>query len=319
MSALDGTGTDGTGTQRGAGAPQSAPWGIYAGNVVTTMMWSVAFVVGALAVDTTDPIVVAAQRFVVAGIGFAVVFTVTRSWTIPSKQVLALIVSGAAFGIFIYNIGFFIGLERSTTTRGVLIVATMPAWAILLDALLAWRLPPARQILGVVLSFVGVGVLLGGAVLDGARLNSGDVGFIIAPISWVVYSVFLRKTGGQIPMFVATGYSVMLGSALLVLFTILTGRPGAISLDLLNLDILYMGIFATLVGFGLWFKGIATIGTARTSVFVNLVPIWGVGLAAAVLGENINLQVIAALVLVIAGVVIVQTSGEQGKTATPGA
>ena len=294
-----------------AGAPRSAPWGIYAGNVAATMMWSAVFIVGSLAVDSTDPIVVAAQRFLVAGIAFAVVFSVQGSWVWPSWRVLGLVAAGAAFGIFIYNIGFFIGLERSTASRGVLIVATMPAWAILFDALLAWRVPPARQIIGVVLSFGGVGVLFGDALVSGARLNSGDVGFIIAPISWVVYSVFLRNTKGEIPMFVATGYSVIIGGLFLAAFTMVTGRPGAISATLFHLDILYMAIFGTVVGFGLWFKGIATIGTARTSIFVNLVPIWGLALAALVLGEAIDLRVMASLVLVVAGVVIVQTAAER--------
>ena len=299
------------------GSPRSAPWGIYAGNVAATVMWSVVFIVASLAVDTTDPVVVAAQRFLIAGMAFVLVFTVSRTWVLPSRRALWLVAAAAAFGIFIYNIGFFIGLERSTATRGVLIVATMPAWAILFDALLAWRLPPARQIIGVVLSFAGVGVLFGDALVDGAGLNSGDIGFIIAPISWAIYSVFLRNTKGEIPIFVATGYSVIIGGILLAVFAVATGRPGTFSAGLVGLDVLYMGIFGTVVGFGLWFKGIATIGTARTSIFVNLVPIWGLALAAVVLGETIDLRVMAALVLVVAGVVIVQTAtADQPRTAT---
>lgn len=281
--------------------------GIYAGIVAATLLWSGAFIIGALAVDLADPIVVAAQRYVVAAAAFAVALTVLRAWTIPTWPVAGLIGLGAVFGVLIYNIGFFIGLEQSTVTRGTLIVATMPAWVILIDAALAWRAPPKQQVAGVALSFVGVAVLF----WDGGGLgfNRGDLGFVVAPISWAIYSVFVRRTVADIPVFVATGYTVILGGAMLLAFTWITGRPGALSTRLFDMDILYLGVVATVVAFALWFKGIAVIGTARTSIFVNLVPIWGLVLAAVVLGEVINARILAALALVLAGVVIVQRSG----------
>ncbi len=282
-------------------------WGVYGGNVAATLMWSAAFIFGALAIKGADPIVVAAQRYVVAAIGFAVVLTAMRAWVMPSRRVAKLICVGAGIGVPIYNIGFFTGLELSTVARGTLIVATLPAWTILIDAVLTRRLPPGAQVAGVALSFAGVSVLFWGG--DAARFNRGDLGFMVAPISWTIYSVFLRKAAAEIPVFVATGYSVIVGGGMLLALTWLTGRPGAISARLWDTDILYLGIVGTLVAFALWFRGIAMIGAARTSIFINLVPIWGLILATLVLGEVITGRILVALALVLAGVVIVQTTG----------
>jgi drug/metabolite transporter (DMT)-like permease len=67
-----------------------------------------------------------------------------------------------------------------------------------------------------------------------------------------------------------------------------------------------MALFGTVCAFLLWFRSIKHIGPARTSVFLNLVPIFTVVLANVFLDEALGPAVLVSLAVIVAGVLIVQ-------------
>jgi drug/metabolite transporter (DMT)-like permease len=69
-------------------------------------------------------------------------------------------------------------------------------------------------------------------------------------------------------------------------------------------SIIYLGAFGTAVGFVWYYEGVQTLGAARTAVFNNLVPVFGVTFGALMLGEPILPSMISGGLLVIAGVTL---------------
>ena len=67
----------------------------------------------------------------------------------------------------------------------------------------------------------------------------------------------------------------------------------------------YMGIFGTAIAFVWFYDGVITIGPARSMVFVNLVPLFAIAFAMLLLGETLELSMVAGAALVIAGVFII--------------
>ena len=65
---------------------------------------------------------------------------------------------------------------------------------------------------------------------------------------------------------------------------------------------MYLGAFGTVIGFVWYYEGVKAIGPARTAVFNNLVPVFGITLGAVLLGEPVLLSMIVGGLLVIAGV-----------------
>jgi drug/metabolite transporter (DMT)-like permease len=61
-------------------------------------------------------------------------------------------------------------------------------------------------------------------------------------------------------------------------------------------------VFGTVIAFIWYNEGIKAIGPARTAVFTNLVPVFGISLGALMLHETILISMIVGGVLVIAGV-----------------
>jgi drug/metabolite transporter (DMT)-like permease len=58
------------------------------------------------------------------------------------------------------------------------------------------------------------------------------------------------------------------------------------------------------VAFVWWYEGVKALGPARTAVFNNLVPVFGVSLAALMLGEQVMTSMVAGGLLVATGVTI---------------
>ena len=80
-------------------------------------------------------------------------------------------------------------------------------------------------------------------------------------------------------------------------FIILTRRKGWLTT--------YLIVFATALGQQAWLYGVKGIGPSRAGVFVNLIPVSAVILSALVLGERIGAKELLGIVLILAGVWLV--------------
>jgi drug/metabolite transporter (DMT)-like permease len=67
----------------------------------------------------------------------------------------------------------------------------------------------------------------------------------------------------------------------------------------------YLIVFATALGQQAWLYGVQGIGPSRAGVFVNLIPVSALVLSALLLGERIGLTEVAGIVMVLAGVWLV--------------
>jgi O-acetylserine/cysteine efflux transporter len=97
----------------------------------------------------------------------------------------------------------------------------------------------------------------------------------------------------------------------LFLVSLLMDGPGAVSGALRNLDwtgigaVLYIGLGATIVGFGLWGRLLSRYPASLVAPFSLLVPIFGMSSGAVLLGEPLGALRIAAAGLVLAGLAII--------------
>jgi drug/metabolite transporter (DMT)-like permease len=71
------------------------------------------------------------------------------------------------------------------------------------------------------------------------------------------------------------------------------------------LALAYLVVFATAVAQQAWLFGVKGIGPSRASVLGNLTPVAAVGLSALILHESVGPVEIAGIVLILAGVWVV--------------
>lgn len=306
-------------TGRG-GAARAGDGAMYARLAVTTVFWGGTFVAARYAVREAPPFSVAAVRFTIAA---AVLFFLLSlesggkrggaSFPVPRTQAewLALLSLGL-FGIFLYNAVFFTALTWTTASNGSLIVAINPA---LTAALSAWWLKEKvrpLQAVGLLVSFVGVAVVVTKGSWETVRrmsFNRGDVLMLLAPLAWALYSIRGKQVLDRFRFspLAATAYAALFGAMMLapaaVAERLATGRAAAFSVTGW-LAVLQLALLGTVLGFVWWYEGVKALGAGRAAVFVNLVPVFGVLLAALFLGERLAWAEAGGGVLVVGGVLL---------------
>jgi drug/metabolite transporter (DMT)-like permease len=197
-------------------------------------------------------------------------------------------------------------------SRTALLIALNPIVTALAQALFFRERLAPRKWLGILIAFAGAAVIISRGDLQGAlhdisqSLGTGELIMFCAVCAWAAYTIIGRHALKGLTPIAATTYATLWGLLLLLI--------GA-STEIADMDwgvlswqvwasIIYLGAFGTAVGFVWYYEGVQTLGAARTAVFNNLVPVFGVTFGALMLGEPILPSMISGGLLVIAGVTL---------------
>lgn len=222
------------------------------------------------------------------------------------RHVWRLWVMGALGGGLFSILTYFAALHTSALNIG-LIQGLMPLLALMLAiAVLGQRLT-AGAVLGGAVGLAGVAILVSGG--QPARLlaqapNPGDVLMIAAVLCYAAYSVLLKRWPVPVTPFQSLFVQNTASVAVMLPFWLVLPRHG---LDAGNIGlVLYAGILASIVAPLCWMLGVAAIGPARASMFVNLVPVVAAALAVLLLGEVLTPPLLIGGALTVAGVVLAE-------------
>jgi drug/metabolite transporter (DMT)-like permease len=166
-----------------------------------------------------------------------------------------------------------------------------------------------RQIAGMLVSLAGILIILSrgrpGALLE-LELHAGDGWILLAMPVWGLYSVLLRRRpqelGGLPFLFViAVAGVLMLAPAAA---TVALQAPLELPTAAEALGVLYIGLFASVVAFICWNRGVAAVGANAAGFTIHLVPAFGTVLAILFLGETFAGFHAAGIATILAGVLL---------------
>ncbi len=198
-------------------------------------------------------------------------------------------------------------LSLTTATNGTLIYTTSPILVLVIERLVFGKPLPAARLLGVVLAMAGVAVIvLKGDLTALARLdfNLGDIGIAAAALAWAGYSLVLRnETLARVPTLPLFAVIAMVGVLTLLPFSAVElatvggwpMRPG------LWAAVGGLALFSAVGAFSLYQYGVKVVGPAVTSCFLYLLPVYGVGMSVAFLGEAFGIHHLVGMALVLVG------------------
>jgi drug/metabolite transporter (DMT)-like permease len=226
---------------------------------------------------------------------------VRRSW-----KVLWLL---GLFASVLQHVPVYLGLRETTATNGALLNATSPMFIVLLSVLvLKERLRPIVG-LGMLVSLAGVVVIVSRgdlAVLRNLQLNSGDAWILASAVAWGCYTISLRfrppPLSGLHLLTLICGASV-LSLAPLWALEMAMGRTFAPTLPVIG-GILFVGVFASVVAYIAWNRGVAIVGPARAAPFMYLMLVFTPLLSIVLLGEPVRGYHFAGGALIISGIYV---------------
>lgn len=271
------------------------------------LMWSSAFTSARIIVQDASPLFSLAVRFLISGvIGVMIARYMGQSWRLTRAQWRATILFGICQNALYLGLNF-VAMQTVEASLAAIIASTMP----LLVALATWILMGERlRPLGIVGLLAGVA---GVTLIMGTRLSGGTdlygvllCGIGVLALTFATLAVRGAISGGNFMMVV--GLQMLVGSAVLFVVAPLTEEIFVTPTLRLGLAFAYTTVVPGLAATLIWVLLLNRIGPIRAATFHFLNPVFGVGIAALLLGEKLGPLDVVGVLIVTAGILAVQLS-----------
>jgi drug/metabolite transporter (DMT)-like permease len=205
-----------------------------------------------------------------------------------------------------YQLCFINGLARTTVANSALISGCTPVVIALLSAWRGHERVTRTHWAGALLSLFGLYLVAGrGARISGESL-AGDLLILVSVGCWAVYTVFSRGLLRRHSPLIVTSATMVVGTALFV--PLATPELTRVAWEHVTpavwLTIVGSAVLALNGAYLIWYTAVQRLGSARTSVFSNLVPIGAMIVAAVALGERIDTTKWTGAAAVLGGVLL---------------
>lgn len=271
------------------------------------LIWSSAFTSARVIVAEAPPILSLSLRFLISGlIGVGLAHFLGQTWRLNRVQWQAILIFGLCQNALYLGLNF-VAMQTIEASLASIIASTMP----LLVGLVGWvwfkeKLPIAG-VWGLIVGAIGAALIMGVRIQGGTDFV-GITLCIIGVSSITVATLSMRgvSSGGNLLMIV--GLQMLVGAIILAF-------PGAVFeewevvwtpklLLAFSYTVLMPGLLATFI----WFWLVGRIGAVRAATFHFLNPFFGVLIAALFLGESLGIWDAVGVIVIMAGIFVVQTS-----------
>lgn len=284
--------------------------------LVVVGLWASTFVVTKAAFAEVTPLAFAFARFAaMTPLAFGVLLVRRRGAErgVRRSDLGRFAVAGVS-GYTLYQLGFVLGLKRTSPFSSSLLIAMVPLFTMLILAL-AGEKTPRRGWLGLGIAVVGVVVFLADSWGEAGTLT-GDALSLGAGVAFATYGIVNRPLVAAYPPETYTAYTVLAGSVPLLLVSAPAARVedwGGVSAAGW-VAIGYMVVLPVYVAYMLWNWAIARRGVTAATSFSLLVPIVSGTLSALIFGEGFGVAKIVGAALVLGGLVVVRRRPRLAET-----
>ena len=301
------------------------PYKYYAMLVIAMAVWGGSWVSAKIIVSLAPPMTIGFFRFFIASILFLILLLITEpeSRRFFRRENFKIILLVGLTGIFGYGVLFLTGMRFTTAAQGAIIAGFNPVTVSIVAHLVhKERLSRKWQYAGFALAFAGIIFVVGvQSILDfHIEYLIGNLTILGAMITWGIYSsVGKEAMKTMTPLEVTTGGS-LIGS---ILFGI-----GALNEEIWTLpalvdpifwvNVIYLGVFVTVIGFLFYFISIKELGATRAGGFISLVPVFGTFLSALFMPEDpIYWTFGVGLLFVVCGIAIINFPIKENEIEEP--
>lgn len=293
--------------------------------LLTAALWGGNFAAMKFLLGELSAVDVMVVRCLGAALFFVVVLLATgRPWVPMARRDLLRLVLIGTLGITAMNVALAYGLQDLSAGLASLIITSNPIFTVLIAVALGRERLRLRTVAGIALAFAGFLVVLqwgspGGTQLGADQLR-GVLIVALAPLSWAFYTVLSKPLLATYPSLHVAGYATIAGGLTFVPVLLfndgLGGRMAA--LDGTGwFAMVYVSLLSIVVGYILWYWGLRALSPSQTAVYAYLVPVFGLLGAWLALGDAPTAFVLLGGAIIIAGVVLTNSTPRKGLRTDP--
>ena len=276
--------------------------------VCATLFWACNFMIGKFAHFTNiPPMTLVFFRWLLV---WLILLPFTYGEIIKSKDIilknlpLLLFLSLTSVGLF--NSFTYLALVHTQVINASLFNTAIPAIIILICFLLKIEKTNKFQILGLVLSTLGILSIitkLDIEIISSLNFNKGDLIMIGGVITWGLYSSFLKKKNFFIPLLTLVHVLCTFGLIFILpqfLYELYTGQVIKFDLNLFYI-LIFLALFPSIGSYYCWAGAVSIIGANRAGIFLSLIPLFSTILAISFYDEKFQLFHLIGAILIILG------------------
>ncbi|MCH4246704.1 DMT family transporter [Acinetobacter populi] len=276
--------------------------------LTAVLIWAINIVVTRYAVDLIEPISISFYRWLIAWLVLTpfMLLKVIRRWQDIRPHLWQLAVLGF-LGMVCYQGLAYTAAHYTTATNMGIINAFIPVFSIFFSIFILKIYPNRFAIFGVILSIFGLMYLVTqgnfATLLHGQHIF-GDLLMVLAVGLYAFYGIFLQRWQLRLPLFIMLYIQVIFA----VLFHIpLIMYFGLDQLNAANAPaVFYAGIFSSIFAAYLWMMAVQNLGSNRTSIFMNFIPIFTAIIAYIFLHEQWTIYHSIGGAMVLVGILLAQ-------------
>jgi len=228
-----------------------------------------------------------------------------RSFKIESGQVCQLLIISMVFTVQLSL--FYLGLSKSNASQGTLMLNLQPFFTLFLAH---YFIPgdriTKRKILGILLGFAGVVFVFFEKKGVTADFKVGDLIILFAAFLWSCSAVYTKRIIHAFKPFHLVLYPMIFSTPLFFLEGFVWDTAMIAHVDAkVFCSLLYQGFVTASFCFVAWLTLLKKYGAVALHSFIFIMPVSGVVLGGLVLDEPITVNILIALLLVVAGILLV--------------
>ena len=275
------------------------------------IFWGTTYLAIRIGLETLPPVLFGGLRFLTAG---AVLFVVVRAWSgarLPrgrewfEQSVVGLALLGVGNGLVVW------AEQWVPSGPTALLVATSPFWVMGVERFLreGERLK-GRAIAGLLIGFAGLALLVApnlyGVSLD-ANYLWGMLALQGACAAWSIGSVYAKHHPTGVTPLMGAAIQMLVAGVALSLIGIALGEWRELDFSPRSASaFLYLIVFGSIVAYGSYTYAVQKLPLSLVSTYSYINPVIAVLLGWLILSEQLGWRVITAMLIILAGVMMVK-------------
>jgi drug/metabolite transporter (DMT)-like permease len=274
-------------------------------------LWGSSYLWIKIGLESLPPLTLIAGRLTLGATFIAVVVAVTHQTLPRTPRTYGHLLVMSIVNIVVPFVLIGIGEQTIDSALASILNATVPLTVIVLAPLF---LPDERitvaRVLGLGLGFAGVILLVAPDLVNLSDADlSGELMMLGSSVSYGIGNVYARRNVHGLQPLIPALFQVALAALIIVPLALVIDRPWqltGVGVPAVA-AVAWLGILGSGFAYIAYFTVLQRWGATRTSMVAYLLPVVGIALGAAVMGDPVTVNRVAGTVLVIAGIALVNS------------
>ena len=286
----------------------------YVAFAIVCIVWGTTYLGIAVAIETVPPLMLTGIRFAAAG-AIMLLIARLRGETIPRDRSTLLQLAWVGFlMVGVGNLAVVWAEQHVPSGMAALLVATAPFWMAIIESFRkTGERVDLRGVIGMAIGFAGVAMLVtpkGSGGVWSSALLLGALVIQVGSIGWQLGSAHGKYKLKHVPLLSSSALQMLSGGLIVGVIGLALGDGARLYFTPRTLiATVYLTVFGSIIAYSAYVFALAHMRTTHSSLYAYVNPVVAVFLGWLVLDEPLTWLSIVAMVVILAGVALVQTSG----------